>query len=157
MGTRPDFDEWVAARGQALLRFAYVLTGDQDEAEEVVQEALSRALPRWSRVSGGQDPDGYVRRIIVSRRRGFRRPQTPAPIQVDDAGVRARAIESHDVVWEAFQSLPVDQRTVIVLRYYQDLDIAEIADLTGVREGSVRSRVSRGLAALRLELGESDG
>ncbi len=156
MGTRPDFDEWVAARGHPLLRLAYLLTGDRDEAEDVVRDALSRELPRWSRISRRQDPDAYVRRRIVkatiSRRRGLSRRESPAQIQIDGAVITGIAMEDHRVVREAFQLLPVDQRTAIVLRYHQDLDVAEIAELTGAREGTVRSRISRGLAALQTDL-----
>lgn len=62
----PDFDAWVAARGPALLRLAYTLTGDRGDAEDVVQDALSRALPRWERISRADDPDAYVRRMVVN-------------------------------------------------------------------------------------------
>ena len=161
MGTTPDFDEWVAARGQSLLRLAYVLTGSQEAAEDAVQDALARALPRWSRISGLRDPDAHVRRLVVnahiSRWRRFGRWRTPAPALRDVVVTTGIAIEDHDAVWQACRSLPVAQRTDIVLRFYEDLDCAEIAELTGAREGSVRSRVSRGVATLRAELGQSDG
>lgn len=159
MGTTPDFDQWVAARGPSLLRLAYVLTGSQEDAEDLVQHALSRALPRWSRISGLDDPDASVRRMVVNAhvsRRRFARRETPAPTLVDVVVTTGIAIADHDVVWQAFQSLPPDQRTAIVLRLYEDLEHAEIAELTGVREGNVRSRVSGGIAAVRAELGESD-
>lgn len=154
----PAFDEWVAARGPGLLRLAYLLTGQAAEAEDLVQDSLSRALPRWSRISGLEDPDAYVRRIVVnantSRWRRFRRRESPV------ADVGDRDAEDHgtrDVeLWQACRSLPEPLRTALVLRYYEDLDYSAIAALTGVREGSVRSRVSRGLAVLRDELGSSD-
>ena len=156
----PDFDSWVAARGPALLRLAYVLTGNGTDAEDVVQDALSRALPRWSRISTVDDPDAYVRRMVVnahvSRWRKLRRREVPVEVVHDrpvPAGVGA---EDRDRLWRACRALPPDQRTAVVLRFYEDLDYAEIAALTGVREGSVRSRVSRGIAAMRHELGEDD-
>jgi RNA polymerase sigma-70 factor (sigma-E family) len=156
----PDFDSWVAARGPALLRLAYVLTGNGADAEDVVQDALSRALPRWSRISTVDDPDAYVRRMVVnahlSRWRKLRRREVPVEVVHDrpvPAGVGA---EDRDRLWRACRALPPDQRTAVVLRFYEDLDYAEIAALTGVREGSVRSRVSRGIAAMRHELGEED-
>ena len=156
----PDFDSWVAARGPALLRLAYVLTGNGTDAEDVVQDALSRALPRWSRISTVDDPDAYVRRMVVnahvSRWRKLRRREVPVEVVHDrpvPAGVGA---EDRDRLWRACRALPPDQRTAVVLRFYEDLDYAEIAALTGVREGSVRSRVSRGIAAMRHELGEED-
>jgi RNA polymerase sigma-70 factor (sigma-E family) len=155
-----DFDEWVAARGPALVRLATVLTGNRADAEDVVQDVLSRALPRWSRISGVEDPDAYVRRMVVnahvSRWRKFRRREVPVEAVRDHAVTDGSSVEERDRMWRACQGLPADQRTAIVLRFYEDLDYAEIADLTGVREGSVRSRVSRGIAALRLEMGEHD-
>ena len=152
-----DFDDWVAARGPALLRLAYVLTGSRADAEDVVQDALSRALPRWSRISTVEDPDAYVRRMVVNAHiswwRKVRRREVPVEEVRDRASVDGASTEERDRMWRACQALPRDQRVAIVLRFYEDLDYAEIARLTGVREGSVRSRVSRGVSALRQQLG----
>lgn len=153
-----DFDDWVAARGPALLRFAYVLTGNAADAEDVVQDALSRALSSWARICAADDPDAYVRRMVVNAHtswwRKFRRRESPvAEVWLD--GVPA-AEGRDDRLWQACRRLPEQQRTAVVLRFYEDMEYADIAALTGVREGSVRSRVSRGLAALRRELGEID-
>ena len=156
----PDFDSWVAARGPALLRLAYVLTGNGTDAEDVVQDALSRALPRWSRISTVDDPDAYVRRMVVnahvSRWRKMRRREVPVEVVHDRPVPTGVDAEDRDRLWRACRALPPDQRTAVVLRFYEDLDYAEIAALTGVREGSARSRVSRGIAAMRHELGEDD-
>ncbi len=156
----PDFDSWVAARGPSLLRLAYVLTGNAADAEDVVQDALSRALPRWSRISTVDDPDAYVRRIVVnahvSRWRKLRRREVPVEVVHDRPAPAGVGAEERDRLWRACRALPTDQRTAVVLRFYEDLDYAEIAALTGVREGSVRSRVSRGIAAMRHELGDDD-
>lgn len=155
-----DFDSWVAARGPALLRLAFVLTGNRTDAEDVVQDALSRALPRWSWISRVDDPDAYVRRMVVNAHiswwRKFRRREVPVETVRGGPVPSGLPAEDRDRLWRACQRLPRDQRTAIVLRFYEDLDYAEIAALTGVREGSVRSRVSRGVAALRQELGERD-
>ena len=155
-----DFDDWVAARGPALLRLAYVLTGSRSDAEDVVQDALSRALPRWSRISTLDDPDAYVRRMVVNAHvswwRRMRRREVPVERVRDRAVADGPSTEERDRIWRACQALLPDQRTAIVLRFYEDLDYADIAALTGVREGSVRSRVSRGMAALRQELGDDD-
>ena len=156
-----DFDTWVAARGPALLRLAYTLTGNRADAEDVVQEALARALPRWERIARVEDVDAYVRRMVVNAHtswwRRWRRRESPvAELRdsvVDDHGA---AVDDRRRLWLACQALPEVQRTAVVLRYYEQLEYAEIADLTGVREGSVRSRVSRGLAALRSSMGEKD-
>lgn len=155
-----DFDDWVAARGPALLRLAYVLTGSRADAEDVVQDALSRALPRWSRISTLDDPDAYVRRMVVNAHvswwRRTRRREVPVESVRERAVADGPSTEERDRIWRACRALPPDQRTAIVLRFYEDLDYADIAALTGVREGSVRSRVSRGMAALRQELGDDD-
>lgn len=160
----PDFDDWVTARGPALLRLAYTLTGTQADAEDVVQEALARALPRWGRIRRVEDPDAYVRRMVVNAHtsvwRRFRRRESPVaevtlPGRVEAPGV-GLGEDDRDRIWRACQALPEAQRTAVVLRYYEQLDYAEIAALTGVREGSVRSRVSRGTAVLRETLGEDE-
>lgn len=163
-GAAADFDAWVAARGPALLRLAYVLTGNRADAEDVVQEALSRALPRWSRISTVEDPDAYVRRMVVNAHtswwRKFRRREHPVadPVPTGEVAGPGGGVltDERRRIWLACRALPEAQRTAVVLRYYEQLEYAEIAAVTGVREGSVRSRVSRGLATLRTELGERD-
>ena len=157
----PDFDEWVTLRGQALLRLAYTLTGNTADAEDVVQEALARALPRWGRISRVDNVDAYVRRMVVNAHtswwRKFRRRESPVA-ELRDTSVEGpgEGFDDHRRMWLACQALSESQRTAIVLRYYEQLEYAEIAELTGVREGSVRARVSRGLAALRVTMGEAD-
>lgn len=158
MGDAHDFDEWVASRGPALLRLAFVLTGNRADAEDVVQDALSRALPRWSRIASLDSPDAYVRRMVVNAHtswwRRFRRRELPVAEARVPGAVDAPENSDHDRLWRACLRLPETQRTAVVLRFYEELEYSEIADLTGVREGSVRSRVSRGLAAMREELGD---
>jgi RNA polymerase sigma-70 factor (sigma-E family) len=159
----PDFDGWVAVRGPALLRLAYTLTGNTADAEDVVQEALARALPRWGRISRVDDVDAYVRRMVVNAHtswwRRFRRRESPVDEIRDSQAFAPERLhpDQRAGLWAACQALPEAQRTAIVLRYYEQLEYAEIADLTGVREGSVRSRVSRGLVALRAAMPPSMG
>jgi RNA polymerase sigma-70 factor (sigma-E family) len=158
----PDFDGWVAVRGPALLRLAYTLTGNAADAEDVVQEALARALPRWERISRVDDVDAYVRRMVVNAHtswwRKFRRRESPVELVHDSTAPEVGGLlpDQRARLWSACQALPEPQRTAIVLRYYEQLGYDEIADLTGVREGSARSRVSRGLSALRVTMGEAD-
>jgi RNA polymerase sigma-70 factor (sigma-E family) len=155
----PDFDAWVAARGPGLLRLAYTLTGNRADAEDVVQDALARALPRWSRIARVGDVDAYVRRMVINAHtswwRRWKRRESPVA-ELRDSAVDAPGEDFDDRrrLWLACQALPEVQRTAVVLRYYEQLEYAEIAELTGVREGSVRARVSRGLAALRQSMGE---
>lgn len=158
-GDPVQFDSWVAARGPALLRLAYTLTGNRADAEDVVQDALARALPRWERISRVDNVDAYVRRMVLnahtSRWRKWRRRESPSAEVTLPAGEGSEVSrDEREAIWLACRRLPEAQRTAIVLRYYEQLEYAEIAALTGVREGSVRSRVSRGLEALRRELGE---
>lgn len=168
VGTRQvpaAFDDWVATRGPALLRLAYVLTGNAADAEDVVQDALSRALPRWDRISHVDDVDAYVRRMVVNAHtswwRKFRRRESPAAeVRTDEvvAGPAERMpADERQLIWAACQALPTDQRTAVVLRYYEQLEYDEIAALTGVREGTVRSRVSRGISVLRERMGQEMG
>ena len=161
-GDAPDFDSWVAARGPALLRLAYTLTGNRSDAEDVVQEALARALPRWGRISRVDDVDAYVRRMVVNAHtswwRKFRRRESPVEEVRDSAAAAHPGLmpDQRAGLWAACQALPEPQRTAIVLRYYEQLEYAEIAGLTGVREGSVRARVSRGISALREAMGQEE-
>ena len=160
-GEAADFDTWVAARGPGLLRLAYTLTGNGPDAEDVVQEALARALPRWSRISRVDNVDAYVRRMVVNAHtswwRRWKRRETPVA-ELRDSVVDApgEAFDDRTRLWLACQALPEVQRTAVVLRYYEQLEYAEIADLTGVREGSVRARVSRGISALRDAMGHEE-
>src|SRR5690348_4996017 len=90
------FDEWVALRGAALLRLAYTLTGNAADAEDVVQEALARALPRWDRISRVDNVDAYVRRMVLNAHtswwRRFRRREAPVE-QVRDSAVAPAGLQ----------------------------------------------------------------
>jgi len=154
----PDFDEWVAQRGAALLRFAYLLTRDHARAEEAVQDALIAAYSRWTRICRGQDPEAYVRRSIVnadiSRWRRFVRRETPiAEPAAESAGTDlADAQAEQDAVWTLCATLPTKQRAAVVLRYYEDLPDAEIAEILDCSPATVRSQIHRALATLRTTL-----
>lgn len=159
MTARPDlsFEEWVGARVPALMRFAYLVTGSQHDAEEAVQSALASACEKWSRVGGTQDPDAYVRRMIanayVSQWRRFGKRMQPVETDTRTAPDHADAVAGNDAVWRVCSTLPRQQRAAVVLRFYEDLEYGEIARVLGVSEATARSHVSRALAALRDELG----
>lgn len=165
-GPRPatselSFDEWVGVRAAALLRFAYLVTGSQQEAEDAVQSALTRALERWSRVRRTTDPDQYVRRMIVNEhvsgwRRGRRRESPVAEVRQAPGADPADAVARADAVWRVCAGLPRQQRAAVVLRYYEDLEYAEIAALLQISEVTARSHVHRALASLRSELTRED-
>jgi RNA polymerase sigma-70 factor (sigma-E family) len=154
----PEFDEWVAQRGAALLRFAYLLTRDHARAEEAVQDALLAAYSRWARICRGQDPEAYVRRSIVnadiSRWRRFLRRETPTadPVQTVSRPDHADAQAEHDAVWTLCATLPTKQRAAVILRYYEDLPDAEIAGILDCSPATVRSQIHRALATLRTTL-----
>lgn len=154
-----DFEAWVSARSDALLRFAYVLTGDPNLAEDAVQDALTTACARWSRVSRADDVEAYVKRMIVNAHiswwRRFRRREAPAaepalamPTSTDGSGDRAEA----EAVWALCSTLPDRQRAAVVLRFYEQLSYAEIAALLHCAEATARSSVHRALAALKVTL-----
>jgi RNA polymerase sigma-70 factor (sigma-E family) len=161
----PAFDAWATARVAGLLRFAYLVVGSQHAAEDAVQEALTSACAKWGRVSRTRDPDAYVRRMIVNAHvSGWRRTRRESPVpEVRDAeldfghGDPAAAADTADAVWRVCQALPRQQRAAVVLRFYEDLEYAEIAAVLDLAEPTVRSHVHRALAALRVELtGQED-
>jgi RNA polymerase sigma-70 factor (sigma-E family) len=152
------FEEWARARLPALVRFAAALTGDRGLAEDVVQEVLIRAYGRWSRIADLDAPEAYLRRMVTNeylswRRRWARVSPTP------DAGLsgsvtdHAEAYAEQDAIRTELARLPRRQRAVLVLRYYEHLTDAEIADVLGCPSGTVRSLASRALAALRVDAG----
>lgn len=150
-----DFRSFVAGRSAALLSFAYLLTGDRTDAEDVVQTALARTALAWHRLRRRDNPEGYVRRAIVTthlnavRRRSWReQPATEVPEPVEPASAED-LLDQRDAMWQALAALPPRQRAVLVLRYYEDLSEAEIAQVLEISKGTVKSQASRALAALR--------
>jgi RNA polymerase sigma-70 factor (sigma-E family) len=150
------FEEYVAEQGQPLLRLAYVLTGDAHLAEDLTQIALTEAYRHWRKVTTARKPDTYVRRILVNAYLSWRRRRSSAERPMDlgpDVGASAPdpadAVAARDQMRRLLSELPVRARTVLVLRYYADLDDAAIAELMGVSEGGVRATASRALARLR--------
>jgi RNA polymerase sigma-70 factor (sigma-E family) len=156
-GTEDDIASFVAARWQGLVRFGFMLTGDRAAGEDLVQEALLRCLSSWGRL----DPQGveaYVRKVMArlawkARRHPLRMSSAPQaePMTADIA----EASSEQSDLRRALSGLPRQQRVVLVLRYWQDLSEAEIAELLGCRQGTVKSRASRAYAQLREELGWS--
>jgi len=146
---RESFDAFVRARLPELLRFGRALTGSADAAGDLVQDALERTLLAWGRLESRDEPEGYVRRVMVNRNisvwRKLRREHVMA--EVYDRGTEDRTFD-HDM-WRALSALPPRQRAVIVLRYYEDLSEAEIARTLGCSAGTVKSQASKAIAKLR--------
>ena len=150
--------QWVPFRGDAtstyqrlyepLCRMAYLLVDTREQAEEVVQEAFAKALPRWAKLD---NPDGYVRSCVlngcrrVQRRRALAR-RRPVPHDALDTPAVA------DHVIDALRRLPSPQREVVVLRFYMQSTDAEIAATLGIAIGTVKSSLSRAKTRLKEEL-----
>jgi RNA polymerase sigma-70 factor (sigma-E family) len=152
-----EFSEYVAARGSALERFAYVLTGDAHLAQDLVQTALLKAYRRWRWVARAEHPDAYVRRILTRSYLDWRRRRSSGEEPVDAVPERpapdpAEGVAERDQLRRALGTLSPKQRAVLVLRHYEGMDDAAIAALLRCGEGSVRSHASRGLARLRAHL-----
>jgi RNA polymerase sigma-70 factor (sigma-E family) len=150
-----QFDDYVAARGQALLRLAFVLARDEHLAEDLVQTALTDAFRHWRKVSKADHPDAYVRRILVNahlawlrRRSSGERATGETPVEAPSAD-HADGIVDRDESRRLLDALAPRARTVLVLRYYADLDDAAIAELLDVSTSTVRATASRALATLR--------
>ena len=144
------FEEYVAARFVPLRRLAYLLTGDWAEAEDLVQAALIRCQPKWRTVIA-DDPHPYVRRAVVNAASTWRRRRR-LELSLDEQAQtpdHADATDERLVLLAALRRLPVAQRQVLVLRFYERLSESEIAAALGIAPGTVKSRLSRGLAALR--------
>ncbi|MBB5786769.1 RNA polymerase sigma-70 factor (sigma-E family) [Jiangella mangrovi] len=153
-----DFHEYVASRRQPLLRLAYLLTGDTHLAEDVVQTALLQAFRQWRRVSRADQPDAYVRRMVVNafidrkrRHSSSEAPTAPADLPATPQRDHTDDHAERSVMWRSLAGLPRVQRAVLVLRFYEDLDDARIAELLGTSPSTVRSNASRALATLRKE------
>jgi RNA polymerase sigma-70 factor (sigma-E family) len=153
------FDEFAGARLQAVLRFATALTGDPHLAKDLVQEVLIRVSGRWQEIDQLDHPEAYIRKMVVNeylswRRRSWRLipsgmssylPGRPSPDPADGY------IERQALLAE-LAKLSRRQRTALVLRYYEGFSDAEIADVMGCAQSTVRGHVFKALAALRVEL-----
>ena len=157
------FEDFVQARSAGLFRTALLLTGqDAAEAEDLLQLCLERAYRHWGRITRqGGEPERYARRILVNAandrwRRLKRRPERSLDVADTASSVpdRAGEVADRDALTRALADLPQRQRLVIVLRYFDDMEMAEIAAALGCSIGTVRSHLSRGLSAMRQAIGE---
>ena len=156
-----DLETFVVAHGPALVRLARALLRDPHHAEDVVQDVLARMVVKWSSVERADDPVAYVKRAVVNAsvsfgRRPWRRERPDDPATMRDTALAdgSGAVGDRDQVLGLLRRLPQKQRAVLVLRHYDGLADAEIADLLGCSPGTVRSNAHRGLSTLRGLLGE---
>jgi RNA polymerase sigma-70 factor (sigma-E family) len=150
-----EFPDFVRAASAHLLHTAWLLTGDQHRAEDLVQSALARTYAAWPRVRT-EDAVAYTRRVLVNAQHDWWRGRTwreqPTDRLPDGAAGAdpAGRLHDRDALVRALGRLGVRERTVVVLRYYADLDIDAVADLLGISTGAVKSAASRALAKLRV-------
>jgi RNA polymerase sigma-70 factor (sigma-E family) len=160
MGTRDDagFEAFVAARSADLMRIAVLLTGDRGHAEDLLQTALVKAYRRWRHIER-EDPYPYVRRVLVTSAASWRRlrmtqeivalppHESAAPDSSEDLAERAR-------MTAALATLPPRMRTVLILRYAEDLSEIVTAEVLGCSVATVKSQTVRGRARLRVALAD---
>jgi RNA polymerase sigma-70 factor (sigma-E family) len=152
---RPEFRDWATAARPRLRRTAYLLSGDWHLAEDLAQETLLRMYGVWRRVTRSGSPDGYARRTLVNLYRSTLRRPSRREHLTEVVPERAAPSESHDerdVLLAALAGLGGSQRAIVVLRYWEDLSVAEVAEVLGVSQGTVKSQASRALATLRVRL-----
>ncbi|MFT3888642.1 MAG: SigE family RNA polymerase sigma factor [Arachnia sp.] len=151
MSTDDEFDRFVRASFVALCRTGYLMCGDRQRAEDAAQEALLRTHRRWRRVT---DPLAYARRAVATilidqSRRPWRREIPTERSHDGSVADGSGALGERDEVLRALARLSPRQRGCVVLRYYQDLSVAETAETLGVSEGTVKRATSDALATLR--------
>jgi RNA polymerase sigma-70 factor (sigma-E family) len=153
-----DFEAFYRARTPALLRAAYLLTGDRHLAEDLVQDALARTHRAWRRLAVGGNPEAYARQVMyhlqVSRWRRRRVAESLPGELPERRDRRDPAGETADrlALRQALLALPARQRAALVLRYFEDHSEADAAEILGCRVGTLKSHTARGLAALRRAL-----
>ncbi|MFC4592233.1 SigE family RNA polymerase sigma factor [Sphaerisporangium corydalis] len=154
MADRAIYADFVATRSDRLLRVAYMLTHDWATAEDLLQESLVKTWFAWPRLS---EPEAYARKVLVTTYVSWRRRRWRHELPSDELpeGVRAgdgsEKSDERDAMWRALGRLPVRQRAVMVLRFYEDLSLAEAADVLGCGIGTVKSQTAKALAKLRMD------
>ncbi len=158
------FTDFVRAHSGSLFRTAYLMTGDYQRAEDLLQTTLVRVYQRWPRIDAMDHPVAYARKVLMSQGTSWlrRRSSHEIPLELVDrppwgGGVDGDAsgqIAEHERVWKAVLSLPPRQRAVMVLRYYEDLSEAQIAETLGMAPGTVKSHSHAAARRLADALGE---
>ncbi|MEV4833170.1 SigE family RNA polymerase sigma factor [Nonomuraea sp. NPDC049486] len=153
MDRNDSFREFVAAHQQALMRTAYLLTGDAHQAEDLLQSALLKVFGRWFRLSRVEYPEAYARKVLLNQYISWRRRRVRAELPTADPPDRLYSSEDSTIVRlvmrRALMRLPPRQRAVIVLRYYEDRTERETAELLNCSVGTVKSQAHYALARLR--------
>ncbi len=154
-----EFDDFYSASFQRLVGQLFAMVGDREEARECVQEAFVRAWARRRRFAQVDHPEAWIRttayRLAVSRWRRTVRARRPPDRAVGPAGTQAGPAETHVALVAALRRLPEVQRQALVLHHIADLSVRDVARETGVPEGTVKARLSRGRAALAVLLDDT--
>jgi RNA polymerase sigma-70 factor (sigma-E family) len=155
-----EFEEYAAMRWSACFRSAYLMTGDRGMAEDLVQTALSTCFVAWPRLRAREAADAYVRKAMLNTFLSWRRRSSwgretstavlPEPVTADGSA----RVDERQRLRDALARLPVKQRAVVVLRFYDDLSVQEVATAMGCSVGTVKSQTSEGIRKLRGLLGD---
>lgn len=154
------FSEFVEASSARLFRTAYLVVGDHQLAQDLLQEALIKTYVTWSRLRDESSAEAYTRRIIVTtsmswrRRRSFQERPSTLVLDVVEPD-RFEALAARDDLWAQLHTLPPGQRAAVALRYCEDCSEARTAELMGVSVGTVKRQTSEGLRKLRQRMGAS--
>jgi RNA polymerase sigma-70 factor (sigma-E family) len=161
--TDAEFAEYVRARQQQLLRAAYLVCGDAHLAEDLLQQALVKLALRWDKVRH-EHPDAFVRRVLYRDAVSAWRRSRRESVGLADDGYAAvpepapeAAVGDRVDVHRALMQLTAKQRAVLVLRFFEDLPVTEVAGLLGCSEGAVKTQTHRGIRKLRRLLGAEAG
>ena len=154
-----DYEEFARAQLPQLSRYAVMLTGEHDLAADLVQDVLVKVYQQWSKIAATDRPDRYVLRMVTNQHLSWRRrwpvrnivSMSDVPERAEPGDV-ATSYAARDDMWRRLAQLPNRQRAVVVLRYYEHLSDAEIADVLGCSAGTVRGYAHRALATLRADL-----
>ncbi|GCD90601.1 SigE family RNA polymerase sigma factor [Nocardioides sp. LS1] len=147
LAEQEEFAEFVRAQHASLFRTAYLMTGDYQRAEDIVQTALVKVFLRWRRIQSMSQPGAYAKRIVANQTLSWwrRRSSTESVVAtLGDRGVpgHEQRVTERDAMWRAVLQLPPRQRAVIVLRYYEDLSEAETAEVLDMAVGTVKSHAN---------------
>jgi RNA polymerase sigma-70 factor (sigma-E family) len=157
---RDEFAEFVLARSAALHRAAYLMVGDVGQAQDLVQEALTKTYVAWPRLRNKGNAEAYTRKVITTtaigwyRHKGWRKERPTEYLPDKAAGGHADDVTTRSWVLECLAQLPPRQRAAIVLRFYEDLSEAQTAEAMHCAVGTVKSQVAAGLRKLRELMGD---
>ncbi|WP_369246235.1 SigE family RNA polymerase sigma factor [Streptomyces sp. R41] len=161
-----EFQSFVIGRWPRLMRTAFLLTGEQHAAEDLVQSTLEQVYVAWRRVGAADDPEAYVRRVMINaharkhrrKLKEFLAPKDDSGLthELPDSGDRIAQADDRSALLKALSQLPARQREAVVLRYWEDLSESQAAEAMGCSVGAVKSNAAKGIAKLRAIPGLAD-